>query len=167
MPYAKQKDGSILTYAKYCRLGSATLTDIFPNEKEITKLLTLYNNESFRKYYSRRNKAAVIRKIFFDFIQLVINSLMEGGMMAIPTKSKASIAIKKLSPAAVTRYIELNYISAADARAANYELPVLKYDFGPNSKKTDRYIFLPKYFANILMKNAASRKIKYTYYIKK
>jgi len=167
MAYTVDANGNIRVFSKYNRLGSITLVDILPNTKEISKLLVLKNNENFRNHYNRRNKAAVTRKILFDFLELVIYKLMSGGMFEMPTKSKANIVIKKLKEEGIRKYQSLGYIDTKGILASNYNIPVLKYDFGPKSTKKDRYIYLPKYFAKILMNNAADRNIKYTYYKKK
>jgi len=167
MGYYVDDSGNKVKYSKYISLGSLTLVDLFPNRKKVTKMLEFKEKKPLRAVYNRRNTAAVVRKIFFDFFELVINKLTEGGMLSIPTKSNAAMSVKKLSELGIHRYIKHGYITTGDAITANHEIPVFKYDFGPKSRKNDRYLFIPRHFAKKLMQNAVNNRIKYTYYTKR
>jgi len=166
MLYKINDDGTKEEYAKYSKIGVDTLNDIFPENEKTSTLLKLKGDKAFRSAYNRRNQSTVVKKIFYDFIILVLNTLTEGGMLMFPGKTQANIAVKPLTDYGIDVFVKNGVLDDISLYKANNKLPVFKFGFGPGNPRKDRVIRVPKRITKQALKNAEVNKVKYTYFRK-
>ncbi len=164
--FGYKENGEIEFYSEYTIKGVDTIGDVFPNNKKISKLLKLKDNQALRDVYSVRYTAAAIRRIFYDFLLLLFDELMDGGMLVFPGKTNANIALKLMPDKTVKRLAREGALWDIDLIKSRYKIPYLKFDFGPESARKDRHIKIPLRIWSKAFRNAENGTIKYTYYRK-
>lgn len=160
------KNGELEFYSEYTIKGVSTLRDIFPKIKKTSDILKFKNNQRLRDLYMLEDKTAVIRRVFYDFLILLFNDLSNGGMLVLPGKTNANIALKTMDDDTVKRLSKEDKLKYIDIVKAKYKVPCLKFDFGPHSARKDRFIKIPMRIWSKSFRNAENGTIKYTYYRK-
>ena len=155
------ENGDIELYAEYTTKGVNTMRDVFPRGKKTSRLLKMKNKKRMRDVYEMEDKSAVIRRIFYDFLILVLNELCKGGMLVFPGKTNANIALKTLPDEMVKKFSLNGGFTKIDIAKARYKVPVFKFDFGPRSPRKDRIIKVPDRILEKAYKNAEEGLIKY------
>ena len=164
--FGYNENGEIEFYAEYTLRGVDNLGDIFPTTKKTSKLFRLKNNQNLRDVYNAATKTAVVKRIFYDFLWLVFEELMQGGMLVFPGKTNANIALKSMPDKTVKRLSREGRLDRIDIVKSKYKIPYLKFDFGPTSARSDRHIKIPNKIWDKALRNAENGTIKYTYYRK-
>jgi hypothetical protein len=164
--FGYNKNGELEFYAEYAVKGVDSMIDIFPNTKKVSNLLKFKNDQWLRDIYNVENKSVVVRRIFYDFLVLVFNELVNGGMLIFPGKTMANIALKELPDETVKRMVREGTLKNIDIIKSRYKVPAFKFDFGPHSARKDRHIKVPLKIWSKAFRNAENGTIKYTYYRK-
>lgn len=159
-------NGDIEFYSEYTAKGVNTLVDIFPNKKKIFGLLKLKNKQRFRDIYNAKNKAAIVRRIFYDFLALVFEELSRGGMLVFPGKTNANIALKTMPDDTVKKLSKEGTLRGVDITKTGYKVPIFMFDFGPSYARKDRTIKIPDRMMHKVYENAENGTIKYTMFRK-
>lgn len=159
-------NGELKVYAEYTIKGVETMRDVFPKNNKIANLLKLKNKQRLRDVYRVSDKTAVVRRVFYDFLSLVLDELTYGGMLVFPGKTKANIALKEMPDETVRKMSREGRLDDVDLAKAQYKVPQFKFDFGPSSARKDRHIKIPNRLWQKAFRNAENNDIKYTYYRK-
>ena len=159
-------NGDLEFYAEYSIKGVSTLQDIFPKEKKTSKLLKSKNKQWIRTLYNAEDSTAVVRRIFHDFLLLVFDELSNGGMLILPGKTNANIALKTVDDDTVKRLSKEGRLWDIDIIKSRYKVPCFMFDFGPKSERKDRHIKIPMRIWSKCFRNAENGTIKYNYYRK-
>ena len=164
--YGFNENGELEIYSEYTIKGISTTHDLFPKNAKTSKLLKIKNKQHFRDVYNMADKSAAVRRIFYDFLTLVLNELANGGMLVFPGKTGANISLKKISDESVKRLSREGKLVHIDIIKSGYIVPCFKFDFGPHSARSDRFIKVPLRIWKKAFINAENKTIKYTWFRK-
>ena len=159
-------NGELQFYSSYAIKGISTMTDVYLNIEKTNKLLKLKNKQWARNVYNLESRNAVMKRIFYDFLLLVLDELTKGGMLVFPGKTNANIALKPINDDIVKRAIRNGTLENIDLIKTKYRVPGFVFDFGPKSQRKDRFILVPKRIREKAFRNAENGITKYRYYRK-
>jgi len=164
--FSLDSDGNKIIHSKYTIRGVSTIADIFPNNRITSDMLRLKRKQHFRSVYNMRNKTMAVKRIFYDFLMLVLDELSTGGMLVFPGTTGAAIVLKPIDDKVVRNLGSTGRIKDIDIIKSRYTIPNFVFDFGPSNKRKDRLITIPASIKEKLYRNAENGMIKYTYYRK-
>lgn len=157
------KDGEV--YAKYTKKWACTLKAIFPEDPAATKKILKRKKDSTGKLltiYNVHTNSQLVRMIFTNFLNIVLERVAEGDLFILPGKTRANISLKPIPDEEVRNMRQSGLYKDYDIVKADFKIPRFSFDFGPKYQRRDRGVYVPSTIMQKALKNAQNRQIPWT-----
>jgi len=97
------------------------------------KMRKRFENISFKRFYTARNKHELQNRIFRDFMEMAVDEVLKGNLVYLTSKKKASIYLSEKTGRDINRTV-LQEMLLGD------NMPYITLDTGKHRKDNKRYI---------------------------
>ena len=164
MKYSKDNE----IYAIYDREYMPTSLDIFPDTPDTGKLLEVIGNINYKKEFNKpRSKAALVTRIFNDFLLTLLETVAKGNTVILPGTTGAYIGLQPIPDNEVRRLRQMGKYADYDIIRANFKIPRFVLNFGPKKLRYDTQIYPTKRIQNLALDYAQTGKLTYVEYRKR
>jgi len=160
------ENGELQFKSKYSHDGAYSIYDIYGENYKTHRMIKFKKGSSYEDY-GVSAKYLVAHMVFYDFLLLVLEDLVEGGMFIFPGKSEANISLKPYDATAIEKFLDLGLLSKRDVDKANKKIPYFEFDFGPRFKRKPKRVQVPRWLREKAIQNAINGKVNWIYYDKK
>ena len=153
----------------YARTDVPSVKTIFPDGKKgwegYLKRDKSYPKGRMNDPYGCETTSAVVRKIFGRFFEILLRRIAKGDVFIFPNK-KSYISMQSIPTDEVKMLRQLGKYQDINLMKANYKIPRFVLDFGPDSRKSDAQIHVPKDIEDEAFRNAEAGTLTYVSYRK-
>ena len=137
-------DGTLKLQGNYNDTGCITLSDLLHEELDYSFLsmkASTLKNQNTAKFYKCRDKRALAKKIALDFLELLIDDLIQtGNVFIMPVQQGAQIKIVAKPSKAVKSISRRKAYGSVDLFNSDFKIYEFVFDFYVRGKLRRRYI---------------------------
>lgn len=154
---------------KYTRWGVLSTSDILKNNIKTIDLLEVDSSvkQPIRYEYNIRSKIALIRQIFFEFIERMLEDVADGHIFLFPGAFQAHIFLEETPKEEVKYLRQRGYFKDYDIVRARYRIPRFRLKLGPTSKAYAWQVRVPPKIRDKALRNVEEDKIPFRKLLKK
>lgn len=166
MQYTLSKDGNKKIHALYDRRYMPNGRDILPENVSTGNLIKWTGEGNAKVHFKIKSKASLARRIFTDFLLLILKLVAEGNTVMLFGKTDSYIALQSIPDDEVKKLRQMGRYSDYDIVRANFKIPRFVLDFGPNVLRQPAQIYPTKAIQNLALRNAEKGNFTYIEYRK-
>lgn len=154
-------DGGFVTQGYYNDTGCMTLSDILHDKLDYSSLKATDGSNTARKYKCR-DKRALAKKITLDFIELMVDDIIEtGNVFVLPVQQGAQIKVVAKTSKAVRSIARRKSYKDVDLLNSDFKIYEFVFDFHRYKELKRRYIRINQNRYRRLVEKVNNDEIRY------